>query len=61
MRPMEVSRHVVVDGGALAAHFAYGSQRTAGGGRGRGGLTCLGGMRIMRRRWFVLFRGGTTA
>ena len=34
IRPKEVGRHVVVDGGALAAHFAFRSQRTAHGGRG---------------------------
>lgn len=33
VRPKEVGRHVVVDGGALAAHFAFRAQRTAHEGR----------------------------
>lgn len=33
VRPKEVGRHVVVDGGALAAHFAFRSQRIANDGR----------------------------
>jgi hypothetical protein len=35
-RPREVGRHVVVDGKGLAVHFAFGSQRSANGGRGLG-------------------------
>lgn len=42
VRPREVGRHVVVDGGALAAHFAFRSQRIAHEGRALGWTDLLG-------------------